>query len=248
VNEGAATPGIFFKFDIEPIAIRIQEKTTSFIEFIIRVVGVFGGVWCCFGWAVRVSYKAVEVVTGVKEGEQEIVAVEATGAKKRGWGGGDLKRRVVKQGNGWVIDGANSEWAGVGTPHSASFNFSGPGSVPGQGYYSPTPHTPLPHTPLPHTPLPGSAHYGYSSPRPPMAHGLPPPTPHGHMGGFPASPFPGNESPFAAGQAAGIGGMGGMNHLGVPGTPPAPGPPPQGPPRRKDSMASLNGDQTKKDR
>src|SRR5258706_15629486 len=51
------TPGIFFKFDLDPLAVEVNQRTTSFIQFIIRVIGVVGGVWVCFGWGLKVASK-----------------------------------------------------------------------------------------------------------------------------------------------------------------------------------------------
>jgi len=181
LQHGQGTPGIFFKFDLDPIAITIQEKTTTFIQFVIRCVGVVGGVWCCMGWAVRISYKAVEVVTGVKEGEQEIVAVETSGVKKR-WGGGELKRRVVKQGNGWIVEGTN-EWGG-GSPGYAGGYFS-PSASPGFAAQSvPLPASAGPGTP--YFPSPRASQSTFSTSTPPSQYASLGASP----SGLPHSPLP----------------------------------------------------------
>ena len=39
-NKGV--PGIFFKYDLEALALTIRERTTSFYQFLIRLVGVIG--------------------------------------------------------------------------------------------------------------------------------------------------------------------------------------------------------------
>lgn len=50
-------PGIFFKFDIEPILLTIREERGGFMALLVRVVNVVSGVlvgggWCyqLFGW------------------------------------------------------------------------------------------------------------------------------------------------------------------------------------------------------
>jgi hypothetical protein len=137
-----------------------------------RVVGVVGGVWCCMGWAVKISYHAYEVVSGQKEGEVEIVAVETSGAKRR-WGGGELKKRVVKQGNGWVVEGANDWGSPASTPYASNFGLQ-----------------------TPYTPSPGLGTPGFASsvPLPPSA----PPTGNLGSGFFPGhSPSP-SQSGFQA--------------------------------------------------
>jgi len=121
LEHGIGTPGIFFKFDLDPLSLEVEEKTTTPIQFLIRVVGVVGGVWCCMGWAVKISFRAYEAVTGTSEGDEPIVAIESTGVKRR-WGGGELKKRVVQQGNGWVVTG-ESDW-GANTPVTAASAYS----------------------------------------------------------------------------------------------------------------------------
>lgn len=35
-------PGIFFKYELEPMSITIRERTTTLYQFLIRLVGVVG--------------------------------------------------------------------------------------------------------------------------------------------------------------------------------------------------------------
>eukprot|EP00158_Paraphelidium_tribonemae_P001164 Partr_v1_DN24052_c0_g1_i1_m34598 putative Endoplasmic reticulumgolgi intermediate compartment protein len=44
-------PGIFIKFDIQPISVRVTESRGSFPMFLIRVAAVIGGFWRLFAWA-----------------------------------------------------------------------------------------------------------------------------------------------------------------------------------------------------
>jgi hypothetical protein len=85
------------------------------------------------GWAVKVSFRAYEAMTGTSEGDEPIVAIESTGVKRR-WGGGELKKRVVQQGNGWVVTGGENDWSGK-SPVSATSPYSG-GYVASPGYAS----------------------------------------------------------------------------------------------------------------
>jgi len=116
-NKG--TPGIFFKFDLEPLSLTIHQRTTTFLQFLIRCVGVVGGVWCCMGWAIRVGYKAVEVASGADK-TPGIVAAEASGAKRK-WGGGELRSRVTRQGSGWVVEGGSPYGSYASTPVVPAF-------------------------------------------------------------------------------------------------------------------------------
>ncbi|KAF9006770.1 DUF1692-domain-containing protein [Hymenopellis radicata] len=129
LEHNRGTPGIFFKFDLDPMSLTIHQRTTSFVQLIIRCVGVIGGVFVCMGYAIRVTTKAVEVVAGTDD-SASLVASEASGAKvgkglRSKWGGGEIRSRtkIVRQGSGWAVDGAGY----AGSP------------VPGYGSYSNTP-------------------------------------------------------------------------------------------------------------
>ena len=108
-----------------------------------RCVGVLGGVFVCAGYAIRITTRAVEVVSGADQ-TPGIVAAEASGAKasiRAKWGGSHLHSRSLKssgkmvpQGSGWVMEG------GSGSPY-ASYN-STPMSTPGFVSSPYTPHTP----------------------------------------------------------------------------------------------------------
>ncbi|CAG8495497.1 10155_t:CDS:2 [Racocetra fulgida] len=46
-------PGIFFKYDIEPISVRITEKSVTFAKFLTRLCGLVGGVWVTAGFVLK---------------------------------------------------------------------------------------------------------------------------------------------------------------------------------------------------
>lgn len=48
-------PGIFFKFDIEPLSLTVTEYRTSFVQFVIRLVNVLGGVLVSGNWLYRLT-------------------------------------------------------------------------------------------------------------------------------------------------------------------------------------------------
>ncbi|EMD33361.1 hypothetical protein CERSUDRAFT_117979 [Gelatoporia subvermispora B] len=122
------TPGIFFKFDLDPLAIKIEQRTTSLVQLAIRCVGVIGGVFVCMGYAVKITTHAVDAVTGADK-TQGIVAAEASGIggiRKR-WGSSDLRLRpgsakVVRQGSGWAVEGGSPYSSYAGTPVAAGFS------------------------------------------------------------------------------------------------------------------------------
>ncbi|RGB37391.1 endoplasmic reticulum vesicle transporter-domain-containing protein [Rhizophagus diaphanus] len=47
-------PGIFFKYDIEPISVRIAENGGSFFTFLVRLSGLVGGIWVTAGFALKI--------------------------------------------------------------------------------------------------------------------------------------------------------------------------------------------------
>lgn len=146
------TPGIFFKFDLDPLSLEIQQRTTSFVQFAIRCVGVIGGIFVCMGYAVKITTHAVEAVSG-SDKSQGIVAAEASGIGRKRWGSTDLHKRsgsrILPQGSGWVVEGGSPYGSYAGTPVSNGFpspalsSYSSPG-FPGSVPVSPNPNGPPP--------------------------------------------------------------------------------------------------------
>ncbi|KAF8434101.1 endoplasmic reticulum vesicle transporter-domain-containing protein [Boletus edulis BED1] len=139
LKEDKSTPGIFFKFDLDPMVITIHQRTTSFVQLFIRCVGVIGGIFTCASYFLRITVRTIEAVSGA-DSTPGIVAAESTSVKRK-WAGAQLHHRttantgrVVRQGNGWVVEGA-------GTPYSAT---------PVPGGFGPSP-SPYPYTPYPPT-------------------------------------------------------------------------------------------------
>ncbi|KIK95031.1 hypothetical protein PAXRUDRAFT_33197 [Paxillus rubicundulus Ve08.2h10] len=112
------TPGIFFKFDLDPMVIMIHQRTTSFVQLLIRCVGVIGGVFTCASYFLRITVRTIEAVSGA-DPTPGIVTASSTSVKRK-WAGGHLRTRstassstrVVRQGSGWVVEG------GAGTPRA----------------------------------------------------------------------------------------------------------------------------------
>jgi len=145
------TPGIFFKFELDPMVITIYQRTTSLAQLLIRCVGVIGGVFTCASYFLRVTVRAVEAVSGA-DSTPGIVAAETTGVKRK-WAGGQLRARpnagagrVVRQGNGWVVEGAGTPYAT--TPATGGSGFGPTSPYPYSPYVSTTPAAPPP-IPLP---------------------------------------------------------------------------------------------------
>jgi hypothetical protein len=172
-------------------------------------VGVIGGVFVCTGYAIRITTRAVEVVSGADQ-TPGIVAAETSGAKvglRAKWGGASLRSRpksarMVPQGGGWVLEGNNDS----PTPYPSTPNGAGGLLTPASAAtvaQSPYLTTTLPPS-MPPTPAPGSGMaYGLGVPSTPgrPTSGLGPTwtprTPHGGMGvGVPPS-TPGTPGTYA---------------------------------------------------
>ncbi|KLT45392.1 ER to Golgi transport-related protein [Cutaneotrichosporon oleaginosum] len=72
-EHGRGVPGIFFKYDLEPMTITIRERTTTLYQFLIRLVGVIGGVWTVAAFSLRVANRAQKEVTKAVAGEKEVI-------------------------------------------------------------------------------------------------------------------------------------------------------------------------------
>ncbi|TIB31962.1 hypothetical protein E3P86_03230 [Wallemia ichthyophaga] len=52
-NHQRGIPGLFFRYDLEPIHLQMNATTMSFTKLLIRLTALIGGVWCCSRFAVR---------------------------------------------------------------------------------------------------------------------------------------------------------------------------------------------------
>ncbi|KAF8987014.1 endoplasmic reticulum vesicle transporter-domain-containing protein [Cyathus striatus] len=137
LEHNRGTPGIFFKFDIDPLSITIHQRTTSLLQLFIRAVGVVEGVFICVGYGLRVSRKVGEVVSG--EDKQEwLVAAQASGARvglRAKWAGGELRSGgkaggASAPGSPWYDTGSGAGQGGMlSVPPSPMVN----GGVNGNG-------------------------------------------------------------------------------------------------------------------
>ncbi len=55
-------PGIFFKYDIEPLLLTVEESRESFLRFCVKIINVFSGVLVAGGWGLRLTEWAIEVL------------------------------------------------------------------------------------------------------------------------------------------------------------------------------------------
>lgn len=195
------------------------------------------------GYAIRITTRAVEVVSGA-DSKPGIVAAEATGVKvglRAKWGGSELRSRtqsgrMVRQGNGWVLEGStNPPYASYApTPVTGAFappaspylQSAGPSTAPphsavGMGFPSstfgpgPAPGTPGVNGHGGHLRTPSLLGGPPRTPRTPytsslQANGGTPPPPPGGAGELPGTPsyalFPPTPNP-ANGNGNGHGGF-----------------------------------------
>ncbi|GAA5973570.1 hypothetical protein JCM8115_005746 [Rhodotorula mucilaginosa] len=54
-EHGRGVPGIFFKYDIEPVSLTIRERTTTLVQFLIRLAGIVGGILVCSDFGFRTA-------------------------------------------------------------------------------------------------------------------------------------------------------------------------------------------------
>ncbi|GAA5946476.1 hypothetical protein JCM3765_000260 [Sporobolomyces pararoseus] len=54
-EHGKGVPGIFFKYDIEPMSLTIRERTTTLIQFLVRLAGIVGGILVCSDYGFRTA-------------------------------------------------------------------------------------------------------------------------------------------------------------------------------------------------
>lgn len=50
-----AVPGIFFKYDIEPLSLSITEERPPLIQFLVKMVNIIGGVMVSGNWIYKVG-------------------------------------------------------------------------------------------------------------------------------------------------------------------------------------------------
>ncbi len=61
-------PGIFVKYDIEPMTMVVKERATSLLQFLVRLAAIVGGVWTCSGFAFRVGNRAAGIAKKIADG------------------------------------------------------------------------------------------------------------------------------------------------------------------------------------
>lgn len=63
-EHGKGVPGLFFKYDLEPMSVVIRERTTSLFQFLIRLAGVVGQSNSFFFFFFSLNLGGVEIWRG----------------------------------------------------------------------------------------------------------------------------------------------------------------------------------------
>ncbi|KIK60121.1 hypothetical protein GYMLUDRAFT_168431, partial [Collybiopsis luxurians FD-317 M1] len=91
MQHSEGTPGIFFKFDLDPMSLTIHQQMMTFTQLLIQCAGLIGRVFVCMNYAIQIGTRTVQVVTGSED--EVIVAASSSGAKaglQSKWGSGKL--------------------------------------------------------------------------------------------------------------------------------------------------------------
>jgi len=146
VSHNKGVPGIFFKFDIEPVRLTIIQRTTTLAQFFIRWAGVVGGVFVCASWALRATDRMITVVAGPDDSDSIAPiadSVRSGGMMRSKWTGTALRARP-SNGSG-------------GSPYSSTYTSSSyAGSPVGSPMLPYSPYSPVVPPPLSSRTLPTS--------------------------------------------------------------------------------------------
>ncbi|KAH9991717.1 endoplasmic reticulum vesicle transporter-domain-containing protein [Russula vinacea] len=156
-------PGIFFKFDIEPVRLTVIQRTTTLGQFFIRWAGVVGGVFVCASWALRATNRVITVVAGPDDTDSIAPMPDSarSGGLRGKWTGAALRPRPSNASLRPTIWGDS----GAGSPYSSTYSGSSFANSP---VGSPMPYSPyspvVPPPPLSgRTPSPSGVFPGSSS-------------------------------------------------------------------------------------
>ncbi|KAG4099834.1 DUF1692-domain-containing protein [Neocallimastix lanati (nom. inval.)] len=71
VSKSHNLPGIFIKFDFEPLLVKIVEMKKSFFHFLVRLCGIVGGIYVSFGRIYRILFAIYNFIFGKNKKSSE---------------------------------------------------------------------------------------------------------------------------------------------------------------------------------
>ncbi|UZJ51044.1 hypothetical protein CBS101457_000364 [Exobasidium rhododendri] len=126
VKHGQGVPGIFIKYDIEPLTMVIRTRTTTFIQFLVRLAGTIGGFWTVAHYSYRAGDRVLRIVVKMRGGEDtsyEKYAQSYSSSMRTSsyssrdsssrWLGGNNVRNMMSG----AKDKASNAWGGNGMGH-----------------------------------------------------------------------------------------------------------------------------------
>lgn len=129
IEHGQGVPGLFFKYDVEPMSMTVQERTTTLAQFLVRLAGILGGVWVCASYTLRAGERigkaGLKVLSKRDENPEDYVKAyssaysghNATSASHRGptspHGNGPTPYGAVRSTSGRWIDDATGAASGL---------------------------------------------------------------------------------------------------------------------------------------
>ncbi|CDW96686.1 hypothetical protein [Sporisorium scitamineum] len=110
IEHGKGVPGIFIKYDIEPLQMTIRERSTTLLQFLVRLAGVLGGVWVCVGYAFRITNRLATLASSVTSDRDTPESYAAS------YG---YSRPNLEKSNSWIqpndaVDKLKDKWVGFG--------------------------------------------------------------------------------------------------------------------------------------
>lgn len=72
-------PGIFFKYDIEPLLLTVQESRDGLLKLVVKVVNVVSGVLVAGHWGFVFSEWVAEVLGRRRRGERGFGVLDGSG-------------------------------------------------------------------------------------------------------------------------------------------------------------------------
>lgn len=73
-EHGRGVPGIFFKYDIEPMSLTVRERTTTLVQFLVRLAGIVGGILVCSDFGFRTLSWSLDRWVGEAKGQAGLLS------------------------------------------------------------------------------------------------------------------------------------------------------------------------------